>query len=41
VWETRVTSGEGKLIALVIQTQIVLPPASPANELREEPTPTG
>jgi uncharacterized protein (TIGR00369 family) len=26
VWQTRVTSAEGKLVALVTQTQIVLPP---------------
>ncbi len=26
VWQTRITSGEGKLVALVTQTQIVLPP---------------
>ncbi len=26
VWETRVKSGEGKLCAVVIQTQMVLPP---------------
>jgi len=26
VWQTRITSAEGKLVALVTQTQIVLPP---------------
>jgi uncharacterized protein (TIGR00369 family) len=26
VWQTRITSGEGKLVALVIQTQLVLEP---------------
>lgn len=26
VWQTRVTSAEGKLVALVTQTQIVMPP---------------
>jgi uncharacterized protein (TIGR00369 family) len=26
VWQTRITSAEGKLVALVMQTQIVLPP---------------
>ncbi len=26
VWQTRITRGDGKLCALVIQTQIVIPP---------------
>ena len=29
VWQTRITGAEGKLIALVTQTQIVLPPRKP------------
>lgn len=29
VWQTRITSAEGKLVALVTQTQIVLPPRQP------------
>ena len=28
VWQTRISSAEGKLVALVTQTQIVLPPRS-------------
>ena len=28
VWETRITNADGKLVALVTQTQIVLPPRS-------------
>jgi uncharacterized protein (TIGR00369 family) len=28
VWQTRITGAEGKLVALVTQTQIVLPPRS-------------
>lgn len=28
VWQTRITSAQGKLVALVTQTQIVLPPRS-------------
>jgi 1,4-dihydroxy-2-naphthoyl-CoA hydrolase len=27
VWQTRITNEDGKLVALVTQTQIVLPPA--------------
>jgi len=26
VWQTRITRGDGRLCALVIQTQIVIPP---------------
>jgi len=26
VWQTRITNAQGKLVALVTQTQIVLPP---------------
>ena len=29
VWQTRITSAEGKLVALVTQTQIVMPPRKP------------
>ena len=29
VWQTRVTGADGKLVALVTQTQIVLPPRNP------------
>lgn len=29
VWQTRITSAEGKLVALVTQTQIVMPPREP------------
>ena len=29
VWQTRVTGAEGKLVALVTQTQIVMPPRKP------------
>ena len=29
VWQTRVTSAEGRLVALVTQTQIVMPPRKP------------
>jgi uncharacterized protein (TIGR00369 family) len=29
VWQTRVTTGEGRLVALVTQTQMVLEPKSP------------
>ena len=29
VWQTRITGAEGKLVALVTQTQIVLPPRKP------------
>lgn len=30
VWQTRITNAEGKLVALVTQTQIVMPPRAPA-----------
>jgi uncharacterized protein (TIGR00369 family) len=29
VWQTRITGAEGKLVALVTQTQIVMPPRKP------------
>ena len=29
VWQTRITSAEGKLVAVVTQTQIVMPPRKP------------
>jgi 1,4-dihydroxy-2-naphthoyl-CoA hydrolase len=29
VWQTRITDAEGKLVALVTQTQIVMPPRKP------------
>jgi len=29
VWQTRITGAEGKLVALVTQTQIVMPPKKP------------
>jgi uncharacterized protein (TIGR00369 family) len=32
VWQTRVTSSEGRLLALVTQTQIVLEPARPPQQ---------
>jgi hypothetical protein len=28
VWETRITRGDGKLAAIVTQTQLVIPPKS-------------
>src|SRR6516225_7912008 len=41
VWQTRITRGDGRLCALVIQTQIVFAPPSrlrPANRLKSPPS---